>query len=122
MMGFFDWYLKCVKGHYADFEGRARRTEYWMFFLVNLIIAIVIGIIGRIIHVPVLSTLYSLAVLVPGIAVGVRRLHDTGRTGWWLLISLIPLIGTIWIIVLLASNGDQGSNQYGADPKAAAAA
>jgi uncharacterized membrane protein YhaH (DUF805 family) len=122
MMGFFDWYLKCVKGHYADFEGRARRTEYWMFFLVNLIIAIMIGIIGRIIHVPVLSTLYSLAVLVPGIAVGVRRLHDTGRTGWWLLISLIPLIGTIWIIVLLASNGDQGSNQYGADPKAAAAA
>jgi uncharacterized membrane protein YhaH (DUF805 family) len=122
MMGFFDWYLKCVKGHYADFEGRARRTEYWMFFLVNLIIAIVIGIIGRIIHVPVLSTLYSLAVLVPGIAVGVRRLHDTGRTGWWLLISLIPLIGTIWIIVLLASNGDQGSNQYGADPKAAEAA
>lgn len=119
-MGFFDWYLKCIKGHYADFEGRARRTEYWMFFLVNLIIAIVLGAIARIIHFPILSTLYALAVLLPAIAVGIRRLHDTGRTGWWLLISLIPLIGTIWIIILLATNGDQGSNQYGADPKAIA--
>ena len=119
-MGFFDWYLKCVKGHYADFEGRARRTEYWMFILVNVIITIVIGIIGAIIHFKALSTLYSLAVLVPSIAVGVRRLHDTGRTGWWLLISLIPLIGTIWIIILLATNGDQGSNEYGEDPKAIA--
>lgn len=116
-MGFFDWYLKCVKGHYADFEGRARRTEYWMFFLVNVIIAVVIGIIAAAVHFETLSTLYSLAVLVPGIAVGVRRLHDTGRTGWWLLISLLPLIGWIWIIILLATNGDQGSNQYGPDPK-----
>jgi uncharacterized membrane protein YhaH (DUF805 family) len=116
-MGFFDWYLKCIKGHYADFEGRARRTEYWMFFLVNLIIAIVVGLIGMAIHLRVLSTLYSLAVLVPGIAVGVRRLHDTGRSGWWWLIALIPVIGTIWIIVLFAIPGDQAANQYGADPK-----
>lgn len=116
-MGFFDWYLKCIKNHYADFEGRARRTEYWMFYLVNLIIAIVLAFIARAIGFHVLNTLYSLAVLVPGIAVGVRRLHDTGRTGWWLLIALIPLIGWIWIIVLLAIEGDQGANQYGADPK-----
>jgi len=116
-MGFFDWYLKCIKNHYADFEGRARRTEYWMFFLVNLIIAIVVSIIGRVIHLPVLGSLYGLAVLVPGIAVGVRRLHDTGRSGWWWLISLIPVIGTIWIIVLFALPGDQAANQYGADPK-----
>lgn len=116
-MGFFDWYLKCIKGHYADFEGRARRTEYWMFFLVNLIIAIVVSIIGRVIHLPVLGSLYGLAMLVPGIAVGVRRLHDTGRTGWWWLISLVPLIGTIWIIVLFVLPGDQAPNQYGADPK-----
>jgi uncharacterized membrane protein YhaH (DUF805 family) len=116
-MGFFDWYLKCIKGHYADFEGRARRTEYWMFFLVNLIIAIVVFLIGRAIGFPVLYTLYSLAVLVPGIAVGVRRLHDTGRSGWWWLIALIPVIGTIWIIVLFAIPGDQAANQYGADPK-----
>jgi uncharacterized membrane protein YhaH (DUF805 family) len=116
-MGFFDWYLKCIRNHYADFEGRARRTEYWMFFLVNLLIAIVVGIVGRIIHLPVLGSLYSLAVLVPGIAVGVRRLHDTGRTGWWWLIAFIPVIGVIWIIVLFALPGDQGPNQYGADPK-----
>lgn len=117
-MGFFDWYVNCIKGHYADFEGRARRTEYWMFVLVNVIIAIVIALIGRIIHLPVISTLYSLAVLVPGIAVGARRLHDTDRTAWWLLISLVPLIGWIWIIILLAIPGDQGPNQYGPDPKA----
>jgi uncharacterized membrane protein YhaH (DUF805 family) len=90
-----------------------------MFFLVNLIIAIVIGIIGRIIHLEVLSTLYSLAVLVPALAVGARRLHDTGRSAWWLLIYLIPVIGWIWLIVLFAIDGDQGANPYGADPKAA---
>ncbi|MDQ6647254.1 MAG: DUF805 domain-containing protein [Pseudomonadota bacterium] len=120
-MGFFDWYLKCVKGHYADFDGRARRTEYWMFFLANLIIAIVISLVGRIIHLPVLSSLYSLAVLLPGLAVGARRLHDTGRTGWWLLIGLLPVIGWIWLLVLFAIEGDRGSNPYGADPKAGAA-
>jgi uncharacterized membrane protein YhaH (DUF805 family) len=119
-MGFFDWYVNCIKNHYADFEGRARRTEYWMFVLVNIIIAVVIGIIGRIIHLPIIGTLYSLAVLVPGIAVGVRRLHDIGKSGWWLLLALIPIIGTIWIIVLLATPGVQGANQYGADPKAIA--
>ncbi|OOG45738.1 DUF805 domain-containing protein [Rhodanobacter sp. C01] len=116
-MGFFDWYLKCIKNHYADLDGRARRTEYWMFYLVNLIIVIVLALISRAMGSQVLSTLYGLAVLVPHIAVAVRRLHDTGRTGWWLLIALIPVIGWIWIIVLLATNGDQGSNQYGADPK-----
>lgn len=120
-MVFFDWYLKCVKGHYADFEGRARRTEYWMFFLVNLIISIVVGLIGRAIGFEVLGSLYGLAMLVPGLAVGVRRLHDTGHTGWWWLIALIPLIGTIWIIVLFATSGDQGANPYGPDPKDAAA-
>jgi uncharacterized membrane protein YhaH (DUF805 family) len=88
-----------------------------MFALVNLIIAIVVFLIGRAIGFPVLYTLYSLAVLVPGIAVGVRRLHDTGRSGWWWLIALIPVIGTIWIIVLFAIPGDQAANQYGADPK-----
>lgn len=116
-MGFFDWYLKCIRNHYADFEGRARRTEYWMFFLVNLIIAVVIGLIGKAIHFEVIGTLYSLAMLVPGLAVGVRRLHDTGRSGWWWLVVLIPFAGAIWLIVLLALPGDQGSNQYGADPK-----
>jgi uncharacterized membrane protein YhaH (DUF805 family) len=70
---------------------------------------------------PFVANLYSLAVLVPSIAVGVRRMHDIGKSGWWLLISLIPLIGAIWLIVLLATEGNQGSNQYGADPKGATA-
>lgn len=116
-MGFFDWYLKCVQKHYVDVNGRARRTEYWMFFLVNLIISIGVSLVGRAIGAPVIGSLYGLAMLLPGIAVGVRRLHDTGRSGWWLLISLIPLIGTIWIIVLLALDGNRGDNQYGPDPK-----
>lgn len=117
-MGFFDWYLKCVKGHYVDFDGRARRTEYWMFVLVNVIISIVIGLIGRAIGLEVLGSLYSLAVLLPGLAVGARRLHDTGRSGWWQLIWLVPVIGWIWLIVLFATEGNSGSNEYGEDPKA----
>jgi len=117
-MGFFDWYLKCIKQHYADFEGRARRTEYWMFTLVNIIIAVVVAIVFGLIHLRFVSTLYSLAVLVPGIAVGVRRLHDIDKSGWFLLLALIPLVN-IWLIVLLATEGTRGPNQYGADPKAA---
>ncbi|WP_266160814.1 DUF805 domain-containing protein [Dyella silvatica] len=120
-MGFFDWYLKCVKQHYADFEGRARRQEYWMFTLVNIIISVVLVGIFSAIKLPFVANLYSLAVLVPSIAVGVRRMHDIGKSGWWLLIALIPLIGAIWAIVLLATEGNKGSNQYGADPKDATA-
>jgi uncharacterized membrane protein YhaH (DUF805 family) len=120
-MGFFDWYLNCIKGHYADFEGRARRTEYWMFFLVNLIVSIGVTLVGRAIGFHALSALYGLALLLPGLAVGVRRLHDTGRSGWWWLVTLIPLAGAVWLIVLLALPGDQGANQYGVDPKAGVA-
>ena len=116
-MGFSDWYLKCIKDHYADFEGRARRTEYWMFTLVNILVAIVVFIIFRIIHLPMVANLYSLAVLVPGLAVGARRLHDTDKSGWWLLIGLIPLIGAIVLIIFFATEGTRGSNQYGPDPK-----
>lgn len=92
-----------------------------MFFLANLIISIVVTLIGRFIGFHVLGSLYGLALLLPGLAVGVRRLHDTGRSGWWWLVALIPLAGVVWLIVLLALPGDEGSNQYGADPKAAAA-
>jgi uncharacterized membrane protein YhaH (DUF805 family) len=119
-----DWYLKVLK-NYAGFDGRARRTEYWMFFLFSLIISVVLTVIDGVVGMRsasgfgILSSLYSLAVLVPSIAVGIRRLHDTGKSGWWLFISLVPLIGGIWLIVLLATAGNVGSNQYGADPKAA---
>lgn len=119
-----EWYLKALR-NYANFEGRARRKEYWMFFLFNFVIAIVLGIVDGMLGMKtssgfgILGMLYSLAVLVPGIAVGIRRLHDTDKSGWWMLIALIPFVGAIVLIVFLATDGNSGSNRFGADPKAA---
>lgn len=114
------WYLEVLK-KYAVFSGRARRMEYWMFFLINMIVSFALGFIEGLFGGPgILATIYYVAVLVPSIAVGVRRLHDIERSGWWLLISLVPLIGVIVLIVFLASPGRPGSNKYGADPKSAA--
>ena len=121
-----NWYLGVLK-KYAEFNGRARRKEYWMFFLFNLLISIGLSIIDMMTGtvnqwgLGLLSGLYGLAVLVPSIAVAVRRLHDTDRSGWWLLISLIPLIGVIVLLVFLLLDGTPGDNKYGASPKAAAA-
>ena len=116
-----NWYLEVLK-KYAVFSGRARRTEYWMFFLINLIIGFVLGFIEGIIGTgAALSGLYSLGVLIPGIAVGIRRLHDTNRSGWWLLIALVPIVGVIVLIVFMAMEGDKGDNPFGANPKAATA-
>lgn len=115
-----EWYLAVLK-KYAQFDGRARRKEFWMFVLFNLIIAIALGILGSIIHLlAFLSPLYSLAVLIPGIAVGARRLHDTGRTGWWLLIGFIPVVGAIVLIVFGVQDSQPGSNEYGPNPKESA--
>ena len=114
-----NWYLDVLK-KYADFKGRARRKEYWMFVLFNVIISIVISAVGALIEMPLLGNLYSLAVLLPGLAVGVRRLHDINKSGWYILIALIPLIGAIWLLILLAKEGDVGENQYGPNPKEAA--
>lgn len=121
------WYVKVLK-QYADFEGRARRKEYWMFFLINFIISMAIGFvsgfIGGMSGDPSMASitmlppmLYSLGVLLPSIAVGVRRLHDTNRSGWWLLIGLVPLIGAIVLIVFFVQDSQAGSNQYGENPK-----
>ena len=111
------WYLAVLK-NYAGFDGRARRTEYWMFVLFNVIITVVLDLIGMAVRlVGILGFVYGLAVLIPSLAVGVRRLHDTGRTGWWLLIGLIPIVGTIILIVFMATPGDRGNNGYGPDPK-----
>jgi uncharacterized membrane protein YhaH (DUF805 family) len=112
-----DWYLKVLK-NYVGFSGRARRKEYWMFALFNIIIGFVIGFIEGLLNlVGVLSTLYSLAIFLPSLAVGVRRLHDTGRSGWWLLISLIPLIGIIILLVFFCEDSKENENQYGPNPK-----
>ena len=109
---------------YAVFTGRARRAEFWYFVLFNIIVSIVLSIISGIFRDKsnILGSIYSLAVLIPSIAVGVRRLHDIGKSGWWLLISLIPLIGWIWIIVLTAMEGNPGDNKYGPNPKGMAPA
>jgi uncharacterized membrane protein YhaH (DUF805 family) len=105
-------YISVLK-QYAVFSGRARRREYWMFFLFNIIIAVVLNVVGALIHLPIIGTLYSLAVLVPGIAVSIRRVHDVTKSGWYLLIPIYNLI-------LVCTPGVTGPNEYGADPKEAA--
>ena len=119
------WYLEALK-KYAVFSGRARRTEFWYFVLFNIIVTIVLSVIDRLIgtfsgasNLGILSGIYSLAVLIPTLAVAVRRLHDIDRTGWWILIGLIPLIGTIVLLVFYLTPGTPGSNRYGPDPKQA---
>lgn len=105
-----EWYKKVVFENYLNFDGRARRSEYWWFFLMNLIISITLFIIGFMIEFPFLRLVYSIAVLIPSIAVVVRRMHDIGKSGWYIIIP-------IYNIVLLATEGDYGENEYGEDPK-----
>jgi uncharacterized membrane protein YhaH (DUF805 family) len=98
---------------YFVFEGRSSRREFWMFALFNLLIGFAVGFVAGLIQVPALAMLYSLVVVIPGLAVAVRRLHDLGKGGLWLLIALIPLVGPIWLLVLYATAGQPGANQYG---------
>ena len=117
-----NWYLEVLK-KYAVFSGRARRKEYWYFVLFNVIIGFVLGLIeGALGLFPdspqsILSSLYSLAVLLPGIGVSIRRLHDTSRSGWWLLIALVPIIGAIVLLVFMVQDSATDENQYGPNPK-----
>lgn len=118
-----NWYLEVLK-KYAEFSGRARRKEYWFFALFNFLIAVALGFIemsagltyGEYGYGP-LSGLYALAVLIPGIAVTVRRLHDTGRSGWWILIGLVPIIGWIVLLVFMFLDSQPGDNDHGPNPK-----
>ena len=114
------WYLDVLK-KYAVFDGRARRMEFWMFTLFNCIIAIVLAIIETMLGIFGISALYSLAVLLPGIGVSIRRLHDIDRTGWWLLIGFVPVIGIIVLLVFCFMDGTPGDNRFGSNPKTAAA-
>ncbi len=118
-----NWYLEVLK-KYAVFNGRAHRKEYWYFVLFNILVYVAFGFIDAMVgtfngedRTGLLSGIYSLAILIPSIAVGVRRLHDTNRSGWWMLISLIPIIGAIVLIVYLASDSVSDENQYGLNPK-----
>lgn len=102
---------------YAVFSGRARRSEYWWFILFNLILGVVVLLIDTAMGSMVLGLIVDLALLLPGLAVSVRRLHDTGRTGWWMLIALIPIVGLIILIVYQCQDSDPGANEYGPSPK-----
>ncbi len=115
-----NWYLSVLK-QYAVFSGRARRTEYWMFVLCNVIVMLLLGMVDKLIggDNELISSIYSLAVLLPSLAVAARRLHDTDRSAWWLLLGLIPIIGTLVLIYFMVCNGQQGPNRFGDDPKAA---
>jgi len=104
-----NYYFKVLQ-NYATFSGRARRKEYWMFVLFNFIVSFVFGFGSVLIGMPVIANLYTLAVLLPSIAVGVRRMHDVGKSGWFLLIPIYNLI-------LAFTEGEKGENKYGADPK-----
>lgn len=117
------WYLEVLR-KYAVFSGRARRQEYWMFFLINLVISFALGFVGGMIGLgadtglSILTIIYTVVVLVPSLAVGVRRLHDTGRSGWWLLIALIPLLGALILLFFMVQDSEPRDNQYGPNPKA----
>ena len=110
-----------ITEHYFDFNGRARRQTFWYFVLVYVVIAVVIGIIGSIIGTNLLSDLLALALLLPNLGLAVRRLHDIDRSGWWILIGIIPILGWALLIYWYVQPGTAGANQFGADPKSGAA-
>lgn len=115
-----DYAKGCVVGKYADFSGRARRAEYWSFALCVALINFVLSLLYKITGssaISALSGLVGLALLVPGLAVAWRRLHDIGKKGTWYLIGLIPVVGWIILIVWFCKEGDPGENLYGPDPK-----
>ncbi|MFN1619218.1 DUF805 domain-containing protein [Vibrio rotiferianus] len=119
----FDWYYKVIL-NYTNFNGRARRQEYWYFTLVNVLVNLVMGIIDRVIGSVMqmdsfgfFGVIYALFIMIPSIAVTVRRLHDSGRTGWWALIAFVPVIGILVLLYFLIQDSEEGSNQYGVSPK-----
>ncbi|WP_028862998.1 DUF805 domain-containing protein [Psychromonas aquimarina] len=113
-----NYFIKALQ-QYADFSGRARRKEYWMFVLFYMIIAVVASIIDGLIAMPIFTAILSLALFIPSLSLATRRLHDTGRSGWWQLIALIPLIGAVILIIFFVQNGQQEDNFYGFNPKEA---
>jgi len=116
------WYLK-VLGNYTNFEGRARRKEYWFFVLINMIFTAVCSLLDQSIgtfnyetNTGTISSIYSLLVLIPSVAVAVRRLHDTNRRGWWLLLIFVPIAGWIILFVFLVLKGEEKMNRFGLSP------
>jgi uncharacterized membrane protein YhaH (DUF805 family) len=119
-----NWFIRAIK-NYATFSGRAQRAEYWYFVLFYLLIFIGLAIIDSVTGtfnaetgMGLLSGICSLALFIPSLSVSVRRLHDIGKSGWWLLVGVIPLIGAIVMLIFLVKDGESGENMYGSNPKA----
>jgi uncharacterized membrane protein YhaH (DUF805 family) len=120
-----NWFIAALK-NYAVFSGRSRRSEYWYFVLFYVIIYIVLAFVDGATGTysarsgaGLFTTIFALGLLIPSLSVSVRRLHDTDRSGWWLLIGLIPLIGAIVLIVFFVQDSGEGTNRFGPNPKAA---
>lgn len=113
-----NYYIDCWK-KYITFSGRARRKEFWMFVLFNIIASCVASVIDKVLGTMMISSLYSLAALLPGLAVCARRLHDTDRSGWWMLIALVPVVGVIVLLVFECLDSTPGENRFGPNPKGA---
>jgi len=118
-----DWYFKVLR-NYVGFSGRARRKEFWMFILVNLVLTGVLSILDKMLGLRIakdeglLTTIYGVLIFLPYWAVQFRRLHDTDRSAWWLLLLLIPIVGWLIILAFNCQNGTPGENKFGSDPKA----
>jgi uncharacterized membrane protein YhaH (DUF805 family) len=109
---------KVVLENYTNFSGRARRSELWWYVLANLIVFAVLNVLGNVTDLfNFLSAMYYLAVLIPGVAVGVRRLHDIGKQGWWLLIAFVPVVGGLVLLYWAVQDSHKGSNEWGVSPK-----
>lgn len=119
-----NYYLKAFR-NFSDFSGRARRKEYWMFVLFNILFAFAFLLLGTMMSGGseenamgiILYAGYALIAFIPGLAVGVRRLHDVNKSGWWFLIALVPIIGGIWLLVLFATESYAHTNRWGENPK-----
>lgn len=122
-----DYWKKVITTNYANFDGRARRSEYWYFTLMNILLIIMLEILMGVfiaMNLAVISYLFiflliiaALGLIVPSLAVTVRRLHDIGKSGWFYCVSFIPLAGPIWLLVMLCTDSQPGSNEYGLNPK-----
>lgn len=114
-----NWYLKVVRDNYANFSGRARRAEFWNFIVCNIVITLLLSLLIFILDDTGITMYiaYTLVTFLPLVAAAVRRLHDANKSGLYILVGFIPVVGGIWLLILLATNGDYGSNNYGPDPK-----
>jgi uncharacterized membrane protein YhaH (DUF805 family) len=113
--------VSSVLTQYTGFSGRARRSEFWWYTLFAFVVYLVVALVDAVLNTTLLGLIVSLGLLLPTLAVTVRRLHDTGRSGWWILISLIPLVGAIVLLVFECSDSEPGPNRFGPSPKPDAA-